>query len=68
MAVNGKKQKNKIEENFEMIIFCIGKHKHANFYINNKGIASGKGDGSQIYINCPFLLLQRKKRRIQLKV
>lgn len=47
-----------------MIIFCIGKHKHANIYINNKGIVSGKGDGSQIYINCPFLLLQRKKRRI----
>lgn len=46
-----------------MIIFCIGKHKHANFYINNKGIASGKGDGSQIYINCPFLLLQRKKKK-----
>lgn len=45
-----------------MIIFCIGKHKHANFYINNKGIVSGKGGGSQIYINCPFLLLQRKKK------
>lgn len=64
MAVNRKKQKNKIEEKFEMIIFCIGKHKHANFYRNNEGIVSGKGDGSQIYMNCPFLLLQCKKRRI----